>query len=404
MFKQKFNVPDGWRLCKLTDVAHVKFSGVDKKTEPAEGLVRLCNYTDVFYNRYILNDLDFMRATATSGEIEKFRLKKGDVVFTKDSETAEEIGICASVEEELDNVICGYHLGIMRPKRNNVNGSYLSAVLNFHPIHWQFVRMANGITRFGLNLPAMDMVMVPIPPINEQVEIIDVIKTWDSCIEKTDRLLKAINSRHQALSVKLLSKVEHEIPLKRFLKLVLRAVKKPEDTYWALGIRSHGRGTFRRFIENPSTVAMDTLYRVLHDDLIVNITFAWEGAVALVNRNDEDCFVSHRFPTFEIDRKKALPDYLRHVIVQKRFIRNLGMISPGGAGRNRVLNKRDFLNLKISLPEIGEQQRIGDILNTSLREISLLQTKIELLKKQKSGLMQKIFTGEWRVKSGKEVT
>jgi len=151
-------------------------------------------------------------------------------------------------------------------------------------------------------------------------------------------------------------------------------------------------------VENPTSVAMDTLFRVKRNDLIVNITFAWEGAIAFVGQTDEDCFVSHRFPTYEVDVNKALPDYLRHVIVQKRFIRNLGLISPGGAGRNRVLNKTDFLNLKISLPEIKEQERIGDVLNTSLKEISLLKTKLDLLKVQKRGLMQKLLTGEWRVK------
>ncbi len=237
-----------------------------------------------------------------------------------------------------------------------------------------------------------------VPPLPEQKEIVSLLSLWDTAIEKTEKLIEAKRSRHVALANKLLSRKSGTVPLKKFLKLTLRDVAKPDKPYWALGIRSHSKGTFRKFVDNPSTVAMDTLYRVQHDDLIVNITFAWEGAIALVDRADEDCFVSHRFPTFEINRNYALPEYLRHVIVQERFIHNLGLISPGGAGRNRVLNKKDFLNLKIALPEIKEQEQIGNILNTSLREISLLQKKLELLKKQKRGLMQKLLTGEWRVK------
>ncbi|MEW6738558.1 MAG: restriction endonuclease subunit S [Nitrospirota bacterium] len=240
--------------------------------------------------------------------------------------------------------------------------------------------------------------IIPLPPIAEQERIIDIILSWSHAIEKTEKLIEAKRSWHVALANKLLSRKSSAVPLKKILKLTLRDVAKPDKPYWALGIRSHGKGTFRRFIENPASVAMDTLYRVRHDDLIVNITFAWEGAIAFVDKADEDCLVSHRFPTFEIDINKALPAYLRHVIVQKRFVRNLALISPGGAGRNRVLNKTDFLNLKIALPEIKEQEKIGDVLNTSLREISLLEAKLELLKKQKRGLMQKLLTGEWRVK------
>lgn len=243
-----------------------------------------------------------------------------------------------------------------------------------------------------------------VPPLPEQKEIVILLSLWDIAIEKTERLIAATKLRHIALSSKFLSKKHHMAPLNICVKLVVREAARPDKPYWALGIRSHGKGTFRRFIDNPGAVAMDTLYRVRHDDLIVNITFAWEGAIALVDRSDEDCLVSHRFPTFEIDRNTALPEYLRHVIVQKQFIRNLGLISPGGAGRNRVLNKKDFLNLKIALPEIGEQKRIGYILNTSLHEISLLRSKLDLLKKQKNGLMQKLLTGEWRVKTAGEVS
>lgn len=390
---------DGFGSYRLTEIAHIKFSGVDKKVVAGEILVKLCNYRDVFYNRYIKNKMQFMQATATQSEIENFALKKGDVLFTKDSETAEDIAICASVEDELDNVICGYHLGIARPKNEIVIASYLAEVLNYHPIHSQFVRLANGVTRFGLTLSAMEEITLPLPTKKEQEIIMNILLKWDTAIGKTEKLIEAKMLRHAALSNKLLSRKFNAVSLKAFLKPTLRAISRPTKPYWALGIRSHGKGTFRRFVENPNSVVMDTLYRVKREDLIVNITFAWEGAIAFVGQTDEDCFVSHRFPTYEVNINKALPDYLRHVIVQKRFIRNLGLISPGGAGRNRVLNKTDFLNLKITLPIVEEQKIIGDTLNTSLKEISLLKTKLELLKKQKRGLMQKLLTGQWRVKT-----
>lgn len=250
----------------------------------------------------------------------------------------------------------------------------------------------------GVNRNDLHKVLVSCPPIDVQKRIIEYIGLWDTAIENTERLIEAKRLRYIALSNKLLRRISKDVSMSKFLKPTLRAVSKPAKSYWALGIRSHCKGTFRRFVENPNSVVMDTLYRVKHDDLIVNITFAWEGAIAFVEKMDEDCFVSHRFPTYEVDVNKALPDYLRHVIVQKRFIRNLGLISPGGAGRNRVLNKKDFLNLKISLPKVSEQEKIGDVLNASLKEISLLQTKLELLKKQKRGLMQKLLTGTWRIK------
>ena len=53
-------------MTPLGYVAHVVPSGVDKKVSEGEQSVRLCNYTDVYYNDHIVADLDFMEATASA--------------------------------------------------------------------------------------------------------------------------------------------------------------------------------------------------------------------------------------------------------------------------------------------------------------------------------------------------
>ena len=151
-------------------------------------------------------------------------------------------------------------------------------------------------------------------------------------------------------------------------------------------------------IDNPERVQMDTLYRVKKDDLIVNITFAWEGAIAIVSEKDEQALVSHRFPTFVFDHSMALPAYLRQVVRTPWFISKMGLVSPGGAGHNRVLNKKDFLKIAIPLPEIEEQAHIAAFLAEADREIGLLKAQLDALKMQKRGLMEKLLTGTVRVK------
>ena len=86
-------LPDGWRMVRLGDIAEVRFSNVDKRISPDETPVRLCNYTDVFYNHWITAGMDLMEASATDAERIKWQLQQGDVLFTKDSETPDEIGI-----------------------------------------------------------------------------------------------------------------------------------------------------------------------------------------------------------------------------------------------------------------------------------------------------------------------
>ena len=140
-----------------------------------------------------------------------------------------------------------------------------------------------------------------------------------------------------------------------------RSVEKPKEPYWRVGIRSHAKGTFHEYVENPETVDMDELYVVRENDLIINITFAWEHAVALADKNDDGLLVSHRFPTY-VFKEGQNPVFYKSVVIQKRFKELLALISPGGAGRNRVMSKKDFLHLPCNIPPFAEQQKIAEIL------------------------------------------
>ena len=199
-------IPEGWRLVRLGDVAEVAFSGVDKRTIEGEVPVKLCNYTDVFYNRRIQASMDFMPATATQSELKRWALKQGDVLFTKDSETADEIGIPAFVADDLTDVLCGYHLGLARPSQATVNGSFLARILASRESAQEFGRIANGITRFGLTLDATRNLPILLPPLPEQRHIAAVLDSIDDAIEGTETVIAATGQLRDSLLHQLLTR------------------------------------------------------------------------------------------------------------------------------------------------------------------------------------------------------
>jgi len=154
-----FNRP--WGTKHLGTLVSFHFSGIDKKTHADEVPVRLCNYTDVYYNDCITRDMDFMQATASKSEIDSFSLKQWDVIITKDSETPDDIGKPAVVMQDLPGVVCGYHLAILRPK--NVDGSFLAQLLRLPRIRYELYRIANGVTRFGLGQSALRHLELSVP-------------------------------------------------------------------------------------------------------------------------------------------------------------------------------------------------------------------------------------------------
>ena len=190
----------------------------------------------------------------------------------------------------------------------------------------------------------------------------------------------------------------NETSLSKFLIPTLREIDKPTKSYLAIGVRSHCKGTFQKLDSEPEKIAMEKLFVVKENDLIVNITFAWEGAIAIVKKEDEDGLVSHRFPTYTFNENVSSYKFFQYVFTQKKFRTTLELISPGGAGRNRVLSKKDFLKIKVNLPAVPEQQKIAAFLTVVDEKIQQLAKKKDFLGQYKKGLMQKVFNQEIRFK------
>lgn len=165
------NVPEHWEVRRVRNVAEMRISNVDKHTIESEQPIRLCNYVDVYKNDYIGPNMPFMQATATKEEITRFHLVAGDVLITKDSEAWDDIGVPALVVESANDLVCGYHLALLRPFDNRLMGGYLLHALQSRGIRSQFHIKANGVTRYGLSYGAIKSVSVPVPSLLEQIAI-----------------------------------------------------------------------------------------------------------------------------------------------------------------------------------------------------------------------------------------
>ena len=194
-------VPEHWDVKKLKFLVDVMASNVDKKSYEGEISCSLCNYTDVYYNENICQDMEFMSATATAEQVVKFTLKKDDVVITKDSESPNDIGIAAYVPFDLDGVVCGYHLSIVRP--HSINGMFVKRLFDSNYLKSKFAVLANGLTRYGLGQYSINNVYIPIPPELDQLKIINLInKTClgiDDLIDKSKDSINLLLERRSAL-------------------------------------------------------------------------------------------------------------------------------------------------------------------------------------------------------------
>jgi len=196
-------IPQEWETYKLKQISGVFPSNVDKKEKEGEPSIRLCNYTEVYNNSEITADMDFMQATAKKSEIQKFRLEKGDVIITKDSESWDDIGVPSYVAQTMDDVICGYHLAHLKPYRSTIDGKYLYYFLESEAGSYHFHIEANGVTRYGISTNGIKEAPVTVPPKGEQEAIVEFLdnetEKIDHLIEKKTKLIDLIEEKRTAM-------------------------------------------------------------------------------------------------------------------------------------------------------------------------------------------------------------
>lgn len=139
---------------------------------------------------------------------------------------------------------------------------------------------------------------------------------------------------------------------------------EPGKTYAEVGVRSYGKGIFHKPPVTGADLGAKKVFEIKPGDLVFNIVFAWEGAVAFAGEEEEGRCGSHRFPTYRPVPGECLAEYI-NLFFQTQMGRDLLLLSsPGSAGRNRTLNQEMLLGCIIPCPPVEDQRRVVDLIRT----------------------------------------
>jgi type I restriction enzyme, S subunit len=162
--------------------------------------------------------------------------------------------------------------------------------------------------------------------------------------------------------MKLLHGVKRSWPtasLGELLRLERRPVRtEPAKLYQEIGIYCFGRGIFYKTPRSGLEVGNKKLFLLKEGDFILQVTFAWEGAVALLSAAEDGMYGSTRYPTFRVDESRCFPKFLLYYFKTEEGLQQLVKISPGSAGRNRVLSLKRIPEVIVPLPPLAEQPRV----------------------------------------------
>ncbi|MBO2584171.1 restriction endonuclease subunit S [Shewanella algae] len=418
--------PEGWRLFKLNEVVEPRSSNVDKKSYTGDRAVRLCNYTDVYYNNRITRHIAFMEATAKDKEIERFSLEFDDVIITKDSETPDDIAIPSYVSETLHGVVCGYHLTLLRPYKDKVSGEYLAHLLQLPDTQHYFYILANGITRFGLTADAIASAPIVLPPLLEQQKIAKILTSVDEVIEKTQAQIDKLKDLKTGMMQELLTqgvgvdgKPHTEFkdsPVGRipkawevkclgeiFPKIVVGYVGNVNDYYCdsgegvpfyrTLNIRD---GYIRHEPIKYVTRAFNDKNKksqISNDDILIARVGANLGMTCKVTGLSTPANIAN---AIIIKAKKGISSGFFSEFIRSQL--GQAQIQLGAAGGAQgVFNTGLAQGLIVPVPSHEEQKNIEAVLKSIDEKINKVQLYLERKVNLKKGLMQDLLTGKVRV-------
>ena len=391
-----------WDVKKLRDLADIRVSNVDKKIYPSERPVKLCNYMDVYTNEYIDGSIQFMEGSANDAEIERFGLNIGDVIITKDSETPDDIGIPTVIHEQIDNLVCGYHLALIRPDNEKIDSIFLSKYLSTSRVANYFALHASGSTRFGLPIGAIESVEILTPPIKEQTQIATILSTIDRAIEQTEALIAKQQRIKTGLMQDLLTKgIDENGNIRseethKFKDSPLGRIPVEWEVKEIGKVASLQRGYDIREIDflpgNFPVIASSGIigFHKFRTSIGPNVVVGRKGSIGNVYyigldfwAHDTSLFVTNFFGNHE-----RYIYYLFVYLELERFGTKSG--SPS-------LNRNDIHPLLVSIPNPNEQIEIARIIYNCDELLTTLSKELEKNKLQKTGLMQDLLTGKVRV-------
>jgi type I restriction enzyme S subunit len=416
------DLPASWEVKPLRAVADYMVSNVDKVPADYELPVRLCNYTDVYNHEFITLDLDFMQASATEREIEKFALHVDDVIITKDSESWDDIGVSALVEETAEDLVCGYHLAVLRPRRDVLDGRFLFRCLQAKPVRVQLELAANGVTRFGIPKDEIGLMAIPVPSISQQRAIADYLDRetarLDALVVAKERLLGLLAEKRRGLITRAVTRgLNPDAPLRdsgipwlgeipahwearRAAWLFRDRDERSEPDLPLLEVSINAGVVLREFSDDriEGTASDFNTYKVARKgDIVFNKMRMWQGAVGVT---PEDGLVSPDY-TVAAPTGSLLSEYASLLFRTEMFSAECARNSHGIVWDRLRLYWEGFRDIVVPVPPLPEQRAIVAHIEQETAKLDAMKQGAErtvgLLKERRAAVIAAAVTGSLHV-------
>jgi type I restriction enzyme S subunit len=256
---------------------------------------------------------------------------------------------------------------------------------------------SNSSGQQNLNAGLIRELRMPLPKRSEQEKIAEILVAWDLALEKAEHLIAAKEQHYTHELSHLISRGHHPCGhVGSFANEVSERNRGGNEARVLSVTNSRGFVLPEDQFERRVASADLSNYKVVRrGQYAYNPSRINVGSIARLDGWD-DGVLSPMYVVFGVDETKINSDYFLHWLDSHEARERIKKSAQGSV--RETVSFSEFASLAIPLPYTARQTAIARYLNALREEIALLGQSVEALKQQKRGLMQKLLTGQWRVK------
>lgn len=398
-------VPEGWKAASLASICRDKISyGVVQTGEHDPDGVPCLRVADLPNGRA---DAMVKTSVAISDSYKRTLLQNGDIVLALRGD----IGFACLVKNEWAGINITRGIARVSPDYSQILPEFLLWELRSPRLRGELLRRAGGSALQEISIAELRNVTVLIPPLPEQAKIATLLSTWDQAIHATEQLLRNSRQQKTALVQQLIGKAESSKEnnkthhFKRIIDIAERIQRKTDGGEHPILTISSLSGFVRQDEKYSRYMAGKSVENYI---LLQNGEFAYnkgnsktyEFGCIFDLASFETGLVPHVYVCFKL--KPGLSHrYFKYLFEADYLKPQLGQLVNTGVRNNGLLNIKpsEFMNTKVPVPTLEDQERIADILHVASEQIIALEQKLTCLRQEKTALMQQLLTGKRRVRT-----
>ena len=408
-------IPEDWEVRSIGEMYSFK-NGLNKDKDSFGFGTPIINYMDVYKNNGLTSKCIKGKVSLSDYEISYFLVKKGDVFFTRTSETPEEVGIASVLLDELPKGVFSGFLLRARPNGNDIEPLLCKYIFTTESFRSSVIQNSTYTTRALTNGAILSSLYVAFPKsIVEQQAIADALTKVDNLITSLTKVIEKKKLIKKGAMQKLLS---GEMRLDGFdVEWERKQIGKIGITYSGITGKNksdfgHGTAkyiTFLNVLNNPiiNTKELELVdissnenqNKALKGDLFFNVSSETPEEVGICSVLLDDIsnlYVNSFCFGFRITDKEVSGIYLSYLFRTSLGRDKMSSIAQGATRYN--LSKDYFNEIELTIPPTkAEQTAIANILTTMDNEIEALEKERDKYKCIKQGMMQQLLTGKIRL-------